>query len=79
MGQILVGMTMSLDGFVNDRNRDVSPLYPDLKELGKTDWHNARAPGRGAPLVRAYWQAGRARRNIDHRVSGANRPQVPRN
>jgi hypothetical protein len=37
MGKVLVGMTMSLDGFVSDRNGDVSRLYPDLSELRKTE------------------------------------------
>ena len=30
-------MTMSVDGFVNDRNGDVSALYPDLEALRKTE------------------------------------------
>ena len=29
-------MTMSLDGFVNDRSGDLSPLYPDLAALRRT-------------------------------------------
>jgi len=37
MGKVVGGMTMSLDGFVNDRNGDVSRLYPDLAELRKTE------------------------------------------
>src|SRR5205809_280725 len=37
MGKVLLGMTMSLDGFINDRNGDVSRLYPDLGELRKTE------------------------------------------
>lgn len=36
MGRVVVGMTMSVDGFVNDRNGDVSALYPDLEALRKT-------------------------------------------
>lgn len=35
-GKVILGMTMSLDGFVNDRNGSVSRLYPDLGELRKT-------------------------------------------
>ncbi len=38
MGQIVLGMTMSLDGFVNDRNSDVSALYPDLEALRMTEF-----------------------------------------
>src|SRR5512134_3586317 len=30
-------MTISLDGFVNDRNGSVSRLYPDLAALGETE------------------------------------------
>ncbi len=37
MGKVLFGMTMSLDGFVNDRNGNVQRLYPDLGALRKTE------------------------------------------
>lgn len=37
MGKVIVGMTISLDGFVNDRNGDVSRLYPDLGALRQTE------------------------------------------
>ncbi len=37
MGKVLFGMTISLDGFVNDRNGDVSRLYPDLGALRQTE------------------------------------------
>jgi len=37
MGKVILGMTMSLDGFVNDRNGDVGRLYPDLEALRKTE------------------------------------------
>lgn len=37
MGKVLFGMTMSLDGFVNDRNGGVGRLYPDLGELRTTE------------------------------------------
>jgi hypothetical protein len=29
MGKVILGMTMSLDGFINDRNGSVADLYPD--------------------------------------------------
>ncbi|HXQ35531.1 MAG TPA: dihydrofolate reductase family protein [Anaerolineales bacterium] len=40
MGKVSLGMTMSLDGFINDRSGSVQALYPDLAawretELGK--------------------------------------------
>src|SRR5947207_15103291 len=36
MAKVIIGMTMSLDGFVNDRNGDVSRIYHDLEALRKT-------------------------------------------
>src|SRR5919106_5125938 len=30
MGNVILGMTMSLDGFINDRDGSVAALYPDL-------------------------------------------------
>ncbi len=37
MGKVIIGATMSLDGFMNDRNGDVSRLYPDLEVLRRTE------------------------------------------
>ena len=37
MGKVILGMTMSLDGFVNDRKGDVGRLYPDLEALRETE------------------------------------------
>ena len=37
MGKLIVGMTLSLDGFVNDRDGSVAELYPDLANLRETD------------------------------------------
>jgi dihydrofolate reductase len=37
MGNIIIGATLSLDGFMNDRHSDVSRLYPDLQALRKTE------------------------------------------
>lgn len=37
MGKVILGMTMSLDGFANDRNGGVGRLYPDLEALRKTE------------------------------------------
>jgi dihydrofolate reductase len=33
MGKIIAGMSMSLDGFVNDKNGSVEKLYPDFSEM----------------------------------------------
>jgi len=37
MGKVVLGMTMSLDGFINDRNGSVEALYPDLATLRDID------------------------------------------
>jgi dihydrofolate reductase len=37
MGQVIVGTTMSLDGFINDRTGSVAALYPNLEELRETE------------------------------------------
>ena len=36
MGKVVLGMTMSLDGFINDRNGSVDALYPDLAAWRET-------------------------------------------
>jgi dihydrofolate reductase len=33
MGKVILGFTMSLDGFINDKNGSVERLYPDLDTL----------------------------------------------
>jgi dihydrofolate reductase len=37
MGKVILGMTMSLDGFINDRSGSVSALYPDLDAWRETE------------------------------------------
>lgn len=37
MAKVIVGMTVSLDGFVQDRNGSVSHLYPNLADLQETE------------------------------------------
>jgi dihydrofolate reductase len=37
MGNVIVGATMSLDGFMSDRNGEVSRLYPDFEALHGTE------------------------------------------
>lgn len=37
MAKVIFGMTVSLDGFINDREGSVARLYPDLGALGETD------------------------------------------
>lgn len=48
MGNVILGTTMSLDGFINDRTGSVDALYPDLDawretELGKESIQNTGA------------------------------------
>jgi len=37
MGRVILGMTMSVDGFINDRSGSVAALYPDLATLRYTE------------------------------------------
>ncbi len=37
MGKVILGTTMSLDGFINDRNGSVEALYPDLAAWRETE------------------------------------------
>jgi dihydrofolate reductase len=37
MGKVIFGMTMSLDGFINDRNGSVSRLYPDMQAMRESE------------------------------------------
>jgi dihydrofolate reductase len=44
MAKVILGMTMSLDGFINDRRGSVEALYSDLEAWRVTE------PGRGSIL-----------------------------
>ena len=37
MGKVIIGVTISLDGFAEDSNGSVGALYPDLDTLRNTD------------------------------------------
>jgi dihydrofolate reductase len=56
MGKVIIGTTMSLDGFMNDRNGDVSLLYPDLEALRRTEMLQEEIQTTGAVVMgrRAY-------------------------
>src|SRR5574337_769887 len=56
MGTVIIGATMSLDWFMNDRNGDVSRLYPDLEALRRTEMLQEEIRTTGAVLMgrRAY-------------------------
>ena len=37
MGKVIVGTTMSLDGFISDSHGSLERLYPNLEELRETE------------------------------------------
>ena len=51
MGNVIIGTTMSLDGFMNDRNGDLSRLYPDLEELRRTEMLQEEIRTTGAAVM----------------------------
>lgn len=55
-GKVVLGMTISLDGFISDRNGDLQSLYPDLEVLRKTEELQASITATGAVVMgrRAY-------------------------
>jgi dihydrofolate reductase len=59
MGKVIVGMTTSVDGFVNDRHGSVARLYPDLAALRKTKVLQEAIANTGAVVMgrRAYEMA----------------------
>lgn len=56
MGNVVIGATMSLDGFMNDRDGSVSRLYPDLEALRDTAMLQEEIQATGAVVMgrRAY-------------------------
>ena len=51
MAKVIVGMTLSLDGFVADQSGSASRLYPDLAALRGTDYMNALIQETGAAVM----------------------------
>jgi dihydrofolate reductase len=51
MASVTAGMTMSLDGFVADRQGSASALYPDLADLQGTVYMNAAIAETGAVVM----------------------------
>jgi len=51
MARVIVGMTMSLDGFVADQSGSVERLYPDLAALRGTAYMNVLIEETGAVLM----------------------------
>jgi dihydrofolate reductase len=60
MGNVIIGATLSLDGFMNDRHGDVSRLYPDLPALRSIAMLQEEIRMTGAVVMgrRAYDMAG---------------------
>ncbi|GAC1633913.1 MAG: dihydrofolate reductase family protein [Ktedonobacteraceae bacterium] len=56
MGNVIVGATMSLDWFMNDRNGNVSRLYPDMEALRRIEMLQEEIRTTGAVVMgrRAY-------------------------
>lgn len=56
MGKVIIGATISLDGFMNDRNGDISRLYPNLGALRRTEMLQEEIRATGAVVMgrRAY-------------------------
>ncbi len=51
MGNVIVGATISLDGFMSDRNGDVSRLYPDFEALHNTEMLHEEIRATGAVVM----------------------------
>jgi dihydrofolate reductase len=51
MGKVVLGMTMSLDGFINDRNGSVEALYPDLADWRETELGRESIRNTGAVVM----------------------------
>jgi dihydrofolate reductase len=54
MGKVIGGMTISLDGFVNDRDGSVGKLYPNLAELGESEMLQESMKNTGAVVMGRY-------------------------
>ena len=52
MAKVVVGTTMSLDGFIADRTGDLTPLYPDLDALCQTEFLQESISSTGATYLR---------------------------
>ena len=51
MAKVIVGMTISLDGFVADQNGNAGRLYPDLEALRHTAYMKDAIEQTGAVLM----------------------------
>ena len=51
MAKVILGTTMSLDGFINDRNGSLEALYPDLAALRDTETLQESIQNTGAVVM----------------------------
>lgn len=51
MAKVIAGMTISVDGYVTDRNGSNERLYPDLADLQGSDYMNSLIDESGAVLM----------------------------
>jgi dihydrofolate reductase len=51
MGKVILGLTISLDGFAEDINGSVGALYPDLDTLKETEYMNESILTTGAVVM----------------------------
>ena len=51
MGKVIIGATLSLDGFMNDRHGDISRLYPDFEALHDTEMLQEEIRATGAVVM----------------------------
>lgn len=51
MAKVVLGVTISLDGFAEDRNGSVSPLYPDLELYDNTEVMRETIQNTGAVVM----------------------------
>jgi dihydrofolate reductase len=51
MTKVVLGMTISLDGFINDRDGSVSALYPDLADWRETEPGRESIQNTGAVIM----------------------------
>ena len=60
MGKVMAGMTMSLDGFINDHHGSAESLSPDFEELLKTPSFKEMTANTGAVIGETYLRDGRS-------------------
>lgn len=51
MAKVIVGTTMSIDGFMNDRHGSLGSLYPSLEDLSKTEMLQESMKSTGAVVM----------------------------